>query len=236
MTETYYDRLGITPAADQSDIKQAWKRAVKEKHPDQNDDPDAQQQFIQVKEAYDVLSDPEERDRYDHLGHDEYLADRHHGGTDTGEAYQRDRTTRDGTHGQHGDQRGADTGQASASGRSVDWGAHTRGHAAAEHVWKDGSGPTADTAPPTDTAHAGFLQRLLAYGSLVLIPGFFSMLLLPVWFNGRTNNPAETLFGLEPGVLSTSIIFTAGLLAVTFALIAGAERLLGTERRIWTPF
>ncbi len=235
MTETYYDRLGIAPSADQSEIKQAWQRAVKENHPDQNDDPDAQQQFIQVKEAYDVLSDPDTRERYDRLGHDKFLADRHHGGTDTGEAYQRDRTTRDGTHSQGGEQRGTDAGQASASGPGVDWGAHTRGHEAAEHVWTDGSGPTADTAPPTDTAHAGVFQRLLAYGSLVLIPGFFSMLVLPVWFNERADNPAATLFGLEPG-LSTSIGFTVGLLAVTVLLIAGAERLLDTERRIWTPF
>lgn len=234
MSETYYDRLGITPEADQSKIKQAYQQAAKEKHPDQNDSPDARQQFIQIKEAYDVLSDPDERARYDELGHDQYLADRQHGGADTGDAYQRDRNARHGTHSQQQTD-SQQTGSGPTAG-DVDWGAYTRGHDAAEHVWRSGSGPKADTAPSSNTAQAGLVQRLLAYTALVTIPGFFSMVLLPVWVNGRTNNPAESLFGLEPGLVSTSIIYTIGLLAVTFVLITGAERLLETERKIWKPF
>ncbi|MFC7020359.1 MULTISPECIES: DnaJ domain-containing protein [Haloarcula] len=231
MTETYYDRLGVSQGADRSAIKQAWQRAVKEKHPDHNDDSDAQQQFIQIKEAYDVLSDPEERARYDELGHEQYLADRQHGGTDTGDAYRRDRTARDATGRGAGQQR-----QSGAGAESVDWGAYTRGHETAEHVWKAGSGPTADTAPPTDTAHAGFVERTVAYGALVLVPGFFSTLLLPVWANDGPSNPATTLLGLDPGVLSAAVPFTAGTLLVTLLLVAGAETLLDTDRRIWRPF
>lgn len=231
MTETYYDRLGVSPGADQSAIRQAWQRAVKEKHPDHNDDPDAQQQFIQIKEAHDVLSDPEERARYDDLGHDQYLADRQHGASDTGDAYRRDRTARDASG------RGTSRqGQSGGGTEAVDWGAHTRGHEAADHVWRAGSGPTADTAPPTDTAHAGVVERAVAYGALVLVPGFFSTLLLPAWANDGPGNPATTLLGLDPGVLSAAIPFTVGLLLVTFLLVAGAETLLGTDRRIWTPF
>ncbi|MDS0282867.1 J domain-containing protein [Haloarcula onubensis] len=214
MTETYYDRLGVTPEADQSEIKAQWKQAVKEKHPDQNDDPDAQQQFIQLKEAYDVLSDPEERERYDRLGHEQYVGGRQHGGTDTGDAYQRDRTTRDGTGADDSDQ-----GRAGQTG-DVDWGAHTRGHEAAEHVWKAGSGPTADTAPPTGTAHAGVAERTVAYGGLVLIPGFLSVPILQMWANGA----------------AVGALYTAGLLLLTAILIAGAETVLDTERRIWNPF
>jgi hypothetical protein len=225
MTETYYDRLGITPKADQSTIKQAWQRAVKEKHPDQNDDPDAQQQFIQVKEAYDVLSDPDERERYDRLGHEQYLADRQHGGTDTGDAYERDRTARDGTDEQ---------GRATTEAGNVDWGAHTRGHEAAEHVWKAGSGPTADTAPPTDTAHAGLLQRLLAYGAVVLVPGYLSLMVLAAWIAGSAAGTGSPV-GLGGGLLSSSVVFTVVALAVTYVLIAGAEWLLETERRVWSP-
>jgi hypothetical protein len=177
-----------------------------------------------------VLSDPEERARYDDLGHERYLADRQHGATDTGDAYQRDRTARDAT-GRAGQQ-----GQSDAGAEAVEWGAHSRGHEAAEHVWKAGSGPTADTAPPTDTAHAGVVERAVAYGALVLVPGFFSMLLLPAWANDGAGNPATALLGLDPGLLSASLPFTVGLLLVTVLLVAGAEALLDTDRRIWTPF
>ncbi|MFC6720238.1 J domain-containing protein [Halovenus amylolytica] len=235
MTETYYERLGVSQNADQSAIQQAWQQAVKETHPDQNDDPDAQQQFIQLKEAHDVLSDPEERKRYDQLGHEQYLGDRRHGSTDTGDAYERDRSARQETNqGQNAEQARAEDGTAG----NVNWDAHTRGHEAAEHVWKDGSGPTANTAPPTDTADAGFLRRLLAYGGLVLIPGFLSLYILPVWI-GSSSEPgpvAGNPFGLQGGVLSESIAFTVAVLAVTFMIIAGAEVLLNTNRRIWKPF
>lgn len=218
MTESYYDRLGVSPDADQSEIKQAWQQAVKEKHPDQNDDPNAQQQFIQLKEAYDVLSDPEQRDMYDELGHEQFVGDRQRTTSqESEEAYQRDRTARDTT-----SQQG---GQA-----NVDWSANTRGHEAADHVWKPGSGPTADTAPPTGTADASYGKRAVAYSVLTIIPGMLSVFLLGSWTGGIPE------FGIKGGISPGAFGMTVFTAAVLYILIAGAERLLDTDRRLWTPF
>ncbi|SIS20745.1 J domain-containing protein [Natronorubrum thiooxidans] len=215
MTDTYYDRLRISPDADQSDIQQAWQEIVKEKHPDHNDDPNAQQQFIQIKEAYDVLSDPEKRERYDRLGHGQYIDDRQHGSSDeTQDAYQRDRTKQKQRRQTAGSNPGTDSG--------VNWQANTRGHDAAEHVWKPGAGPTANTAPPTNTADAEFIERVVAYGACVSIPAFFSMFMIGAW--------------LEGGMSFNNIVITAATAAVCWATIVGSEWLLDTNRRIWTPF
>lgn len=215
MTDTYYDRLGVSPGADQSEIKRAWQEAVKETHPDQNDDPNAQQQFMLVKEAYDVLSDPEERERYDRLGHDQYVAAREHGsgGEETRQAYERDRSA-----GQSG-------GQGS---RSVDWSANTRGHQAAEHVWTPGQGPTADTAPPTDTADASTGKRAAAYGAVVGIPGVLSVYATAAWTSGMPEYGVQSA-----GVAAVGITVVA--VALTWAAIVGTEWLLDTDRRVWTP-
>lgn len=64
----YYDILELNPEASQAEIEEAYKQKVKETHPDQSDHPNAAQQFIQVKEAYDVLSDPDQRKSYDQHG------------------------------------------------------------------------------------------------------------------------------------------------------------------------
>lgn len=218
MTETYYDRLGVSPNADRSDIKQAWRKAVKENHPDHNDDPNAQQQFIQIKEAYDVLSDPEQRERYDELGHDQFLSDRQRTTTqDSREAYQRDRTQRSASDSQSSGQTG------------VNWRANTRGHEAAEHVWKPGSGPTADTAPPTGTADASYGKRAVAYSALTIVPAMLSVYLLASWTSGIPE------YGIEGGVSAGAFGMTVLTVGVLYVLIAGAEWLLDTDRRLWTP-
>lgn len=215
MTDIYYDRLRISPDANQSKIKQAWQQIVKEKHPDHNDDPTAQQQFIQIKEAYDVLSDPEKRERYDQLGHEQYIDNRQHGsGDETQDAYQRDRTEQQ--------QQGQTTGSNPGTGSGVNWQANTRGHEAAEHIWKFGAGPTANTAPPTNTADAEFIERVVAYGACVSIPAFLSIFMMGAW--------------AEVGVSFSSIGVTAATAVVFWATIAGSEWLLDTNRRIWTPF
>ncbi len=62
----YYARLGVRPSASTEEIRDAFREKARETHPDRNpDDPDATRRFQQVKEAYQVLCDPERRAQYD---------------------------------------------------------------------------------------------------------------------------------------------------------------------------
>ncbi|WP_408958541.1 J domain-containing protein [Natrinema sp. 74] len=76
MTEDFYDLLEIPSDASQDEIKDAYREQVRVYHPDLNDDDRAQAQFTAVKTAYDILGDPVERQAYDRLGHEEYVAKR----------------------------------------------------------------------------------------------------------------------------------------------------------------
>ncbi|OAQ52567.1 molecular chaperone DnaJ [Natrinema mahii] len=76
MTEDFYDLLEVSPDADQDEIKDAYREQVRVYHPDVNDDDRAQAQFTAVKTAYDILGDPVERQAYDRLGHEDYVAKR----------------------------------------------------------------------------------------------------------------------------------------------------------------
>lgn len=66
----YYAILGVPRDTTQADIKRAYKKSARKYHPDVSKDPDAQQKFIQAKEAYEVLKDPQKRAAYDQLGKD----------------------------------------------------------------------------------------------------------------------------------------------------------------------
>ena len=69
MPEDYYATLEIDRDASQADVKKAYRRLARKFHPDANkDDPEAARKFRLVKEAFDILSDPLERDKYDHYG------------------------------------------------------------------------------------------------------------------------------------------------------------------------
>jgi molecular chaperone DnaJ len=72
MGENYYEVLGVDPDASQAEIEDAYRERVKDTHPDLNDDPDAADRFKTVKEAHETLGDPDERARYDRLGHGSY--------------------------------------------------------------------------------------------------------------------------------------------------------------------
>lgn len=66
MADDYYRLLGVARDAPPSEIKKAFRRLARETHPDANpDDPAAEERFRRAAEAYEVLSDPEKRARYD---------------------------------------------------------------------------------------------------------------------------------------------------------------------------
>ena len=66
----YYEVLGITKGASEDEIKKAYKKMARKYHPDLNPgDKEAEEKFKEVNEAYEVLSDPDKKARYDQYGH-----------------------------------------------------------------------------------------------------------------------------------------------------------------------
>src|SRR4051812_28680872 len=66
----FYEVLGVSRDATRSEIQRAYRKLARSYHPDVNADPAAEERFKEISEAYDVLSDPDTRKRYDAFGAD----------------------------------------------------------------------------------------------------------------------------------------------------------------------
>ncbi len=65
----YYEILGVSKSASGEELKSAFRRLARQYHPDVNKEPDAEERFKELNEAYAVLSDPDRRAAYDRFGH-----------------------------------------------------------------------------------------------------------------------------------------------------------------------
>ena len=64
----YYEILGVNRDASQEQINKAYRKLARKYHPDVNPEPEGEEKFKEINEAYEVLKDPEKRQRYDSLG------------------------------------------------------------------------------------------------------------------------------------------------------------------------
>ena len=68
MAADYYELLGVSRDASKEDIKRAYRRLARQYHPDVNKEEGAEERFKEINRAYEVLSEPEMRARYDRFG------------------------------------------------------------------------------------------------------------------------------------------------------------------------
>lgn len=83
----YYDVLGVGRDSTAEEIKKAFRRKARETHPDVSNGENAEEQFKQLNEAYEVLSDPERRSTYDRFGTADPRAGGFNGGADFGDFF-----------------------------------------------------------------------------------------------------------------------------------------------------
>jgi len=68
MSKSLYDTLEVSPTANESEIKKAYRKLARKYHPDVNKDPSAEEKFKEINAAYEVLSDKEKKVQYDQYG------------------------------------------------------------------------------------------------------------------------------------------------------------------------
>jgi molecular chaperone DnaJ len=77
MKKDFYEILGISKSADAAEIKKAYRKSAIKYHPDKNPgDKEAEENFKLAAEAYEVLSDPQKKAKYDQYGHHGVRIDR----------------------------------------------------------------------------------------------------------------------------------------------------------------
>ena len=69
----YYEILGVERSASESDIKKAYRKLAVKFHPDKNPgDKSSEEKFKEISAAFEVLKDPNKRNKYDQFGHDAF--------------------------------------------------------------------------------------------------------------------------------------------------------------------
>ncbi|HEV7930941.1 MAG TPA: molecular chaperone DnaJ [Actinomadura sp.] len=86
MANDYYATLGVRRDASADEIKKAYRRLARELHPDVNPDPETQERFKEITQAYEVLSDPKKREMFD-LGADPFASGAAAGGAGFGAGF-----------------------------------------------------------------------------------------------------------------------------------------------------
>lgn len=213
MNETYYDRLGVEETASVEEIDKAYRDLVKEVHPDQNDDPNASDQFIKIKKAYDVLSDPQERETYDKLGHERYLQNKM--GT-TDQNHETDTVTVE----------------------DVDWYAHIRdspaGHGLQDSSTQNPHPEWTDSSLRSDI-EAGFLRWFVVYSIVVLSVFVLSTLVfggaLDVTGSESSDTVVETVGGWA-GLTALAIIIFIGVITISEWVLNTPQHLSPTVHQL----
>ena len=68
--QDFYKLLGVSKNADNREIRKAFKKLALKYHPDKNSEDDAQEKFLKITRAYEILKDDETRKKYDLFGED----------------------------------------------------------------------------------------------------------------------------------------------------------------------
>src|SRR5512135_1233071 len=86
--QDYYQILGVERNASQDEVKKAYRKLALQYHPDRNPgNKEAEENFKEAAEAYEVLGDPEKRQRYNQFGHEGLRGTNYHDFTDINDVF-----------------------------------------------------------------------------------------------------------------------------------------------------